>query len=422
MLGPAAMPEFFVNYARDNNDPYLRQFVEDLRERVRDLRGLAKTDEVGFFDQQNIELGANWDRTIVAALRTVNSLVSIASPAFFKSDYCARERALFKRRFAPGSEPPLIKPVIWVPFNATHLPATFQASQFTSGDPDAVQNTKGVKAMLLQVQRYKVEYAAFVSDFGDELVAAADRHALPPLANAPALRAVAPEWDAAGAAPPVIAGATGPKHVRFIYFAFDPASVGPARRKEPYQDVGGVDWKPFYPDPTPIHLFAQRTVIGDDLGFTSDYLPFGDDLLDQITAAWDARQIVVIVIDPWSLHWDTQTMAAQRQQLLQTLDRQNGFHWCVIVPWNEQDPDLGTEPQKSAIASTVVQTFPFHGRLNRNPMFFRDGIKTLSELKQALTEVLPRLKDEIRKQAEVQMPIPGGPARVVMRSAPASGT
>ena len=90
-------------------------------------------------------------------------------------------------------------------------------------------------------------------------------------------------------------------------------------------------------------------MIGDDLGFTSDYLPFGDDLLDQITAAWDAREIVVIVINPWSLHWDTQTMAAQRQQLLQTLDRQNGFHWCVIVPWNEQDPDLGTEPQKSAV-------------------------------------------------------------------------
>ena len=211
MLGPAAMPEFLINYARDNNDPYLRQFVEDLRERVRDLRGLAKTDEVGFFDQQNIELGANWDRTIAGALRTVNSLVSIASPAFFKSDYCARERALFKRRFAAGSEPPLIKPVIWVPFNATHLPATFQASQFTSGDPDAVQNIKGVKAMLLQVQNYKVEYAAFVSDFGDELVAAADRHPLPPLTNAPALRAVPPEWDAAGAARPVIAAATEPE-------------------------------------------------------------------------------------------------------------------------------------------------------------------------------------------------------------------
>ena len=416
------MAEFFVNYTRRNSDAYLQQFIADLSERVRDRRGLAKTDEVGFFDQQNIELGANWDQQIVAALRAVNTLVSIASPAFFKSEYCARERALFRRRFAAGNEPPLIKPVIWVPFNAADLPATFQASQFTSGDPDAVHNTKGIKTMLQQIQKYKVEYAAFVSDFGDELIAAADQHPLPQLASAPALRATAPEWDAAGAAPLARATATGPKHVRFIYFALDPASVGPARRKEPYQDVGGVDWKPFYPDPTPIHLFAQRTVIGDELGFTSDYLPFGDDLLGQIAAAWEARQIVVIVIDPWSLHWDTQAMAAQRQQLLKTLDLQNGFHWCVMVPWNEQDPDLGTEPQKSEIASTVVQTFPFHGRLNRNPMFFRDGIKTLGELKQALTEVLPRLKDEIRKQAEVQMPIPGGPAKVVMRSTPPSGT
>lgn len=414
------MAEFFINYARANNDPYLRQFVADLVEVVRDLRGLTKNDEVGFFDQQDIELGADWDTTIVAALRTVNTLVSIASPAFFKSEYCSRERALFRRRFA-AAQPPLIKPVMWIPFNAVHLPATFQASQFTVGDPDAVQNTKGVKYMMQQIQKYKVEYTAFVADFGADLIAAADQNPLLPLASAPALATVPPEWGSIASARPVIATATGPKHVRFVYLALDPASVGPARLKEPYQDVGGVDWKPFYPDPTPIHLFAQKTVIGDELGFTSDYLPFGDDLLEQITAAWDARQIVVIVIDPWSLHWDKETMAARRQLLLNALDRQNGFHWCVMVPWNDQDPDLRDEPQRSRIESTVAATFPFHGRLNKNPMFFRDGIKTLGELKQALTEVLPRLKDEIRKQAEVQMPIPEGPANVVMRPAPASG-
>jgi FxsC-like protein len=421
MLGPDPMAEFFVNYARANNDPYLRQFVEDLSEVVRDRRGLKKNDEVGFFDQQDIELGADWDATIVGALRTASTLVSLASPAFFKSEYCGRERALFRRRFAAGTQPPLIKPIVWIPFNAAHLPATFQASQFTVGDPDAVQNTKGVKYMMQQIQKYKVEYTAFVADFGAELIAAADQHALPPLANAPALGTIPPEWGSIASAKPAAAAASGPKHVRFVYFAFDPASVGPARLKEPYQEVGGVDWKPFYPDPTPIHLFAQKTVIGDELGFTSDCLPFDDDLLEQITAAWDARQIVVIVIDPWSLHWDTQTMAARRQQLLNALDRQNGFHWCVMVPWNEQDPDLGTEPQRTAIASTVINTFPFHGRLNKNPMFFRDGIKTLGELRQALTEVLPRLKDEIRKQAEVMMPIPEGPTKVVMRSAPSTG-
>jgi hypothetical protein len=255
------MAEFFINYARANNDPYLRQFVADLVEVVRDLRGLTKNDEVGFFDQQDIELGADWDTTIVAALRTVNTLVSIASPAFFKSEYCSRERALFRRRFA-AAQPPLIKPVMWIPFNAVHLPATFQASQFTVGDPDAVQNTKGVKYMMQQIQKYKVEYTAFVADFGADLIAAADQNPLLPLASAPALATVPPEWGSIASARPVIATATGPKHVRFVYLALDPASVGPARLKEPYQDVGGVDWKPFYPDPTPIHLFAQNLLEG----------------------------------------------------------------------------------------------------------------------------------------------------------------
>jgi FxsC-like protein len=416
------MAEFFVNYARDNNERYLQRFIKDLREIVRDRRGLKKADEVEFFDQQDIELGAQWDAAIVKALVAAKTMVSVVSPAFFKSEYCGRERALFRRRFtAADPEPPLIKPVVWVPLAAAELPASFKAAQFTFGDPDAIHNTKGVQYMLRKLQSHRGAYNSFITDFGEELIAAANKHPLTALKAAPSLANVKSEWTSTAPGRPVFAPATGPKHVRFIYFAFDPASVGPTRLKEPYQDAGGVDWKPFYPDPTPIHLFAQKTVIADELGFTSDYLPFGDDLLGQITAAWDARQIVVIVIDPWSLHWDKQAMAAQRQQLLKTLDLQNNFHWCVMVPWNEQDPDLGTEPQRTAIASTVVETFPFHGRLNKNPMFFRDGIKTLGDLKQALTEVLPRLKDEIRKQAEVQMPIPDGPVKVNMRAAPATG-
>ena len=416
------MAEFFLNYTRANNDKYLQRFASDLREFVRDRRGLAKTDDVDFFDQQDIELGAEWDRTIAAALQTVRSVVSVASPAFFKSVYCGRERALFRRRFTAGHPaPPLIKPIVWIPFSDAHVPPAFSAAQFTFGDPDAVHNTRGVKYMLQQIQKYRTDYRVLICELGEQLIAAADRNPIPPLGSVPPLASVRSEWDTPGAIGATAMPITGPKHVRFVYFAFHPSSVGPARLKEPYLETGGVDWKPFYPDTTPIHLFAQKTAISDELGFTSDHLPFGADLIEQIGTAWEARQIVVIVIDPWSLHWDVESRFAEYQQLLKTFDSTNHFHSCVLVPWNDQDPDLRDEPQRSAIESTMAATFPFHGRLNRNPMFFRDGIRNLKELKEVLAEVLPRLKEEIRKQAEVRMPIPDGPAKVVMSASPAPG-
>jgi FxsC-like protein len=235
---------------------------------------------------------------------------------------------------------------------------------------------------------------------------------LPPLATTPALADVRSEWSVAGGQVPR-PHATGPKHVRFIYLALDPASIGHSRSTEPYLDAGGVDWKPFYPDTTPIHLFAQKVVASDELAFTSDAVPFGADLLDQIRQAWDARQIVVLVVDPWSLHWDAQALRRGYQTLLNELDKQNAFHWCVLLPWNEQDAELGGV-NRPAIETIVAQTFPFHGGLTKNPMFYRDAIKSFVELKAVLGEVLARLKEEIRRQAEVTMPLPAGPSKVVM--------
>ena len=65
---------------------YLQKFVGDLDGYVRERRGLGPKDSVSFFDQQDIELGADWDLTIASALAETKAVVSIASPAIFKSE------------------------------------------------------------------------------------------------------------------------------------------------------------------------------------------------------------------------------------------------------------------------------------------------------------------------------------------------
>ena len=125
----------------------------------------------------------------------------------------------------------------------------------------------------------------------------------------------------------------------------------------------------------------------------------------------------MIVVDAWSLHWDAQQAQPRYTQLLQQLDGRIDYHWCVLVPWNEQDP--ASHAQQDAVRQQVRQTFDRHARLMPNPMFYRDDIRSVDAFRNSVAEVLTRLKEEIRKSAPVLRVVPTGPQRLVV-SGPAS--
>src|SRR3954471_2907060 len=120
--------EFFLSYARANDytplnsDPYLTIFYKLLSQAIRDRRGLPDTVEVGFFDQRDLKLGDQWDAKLVEALQTSNVFIAIASPAYFKSEYCGKEWALFRQRLVHAANgetiAPLIKPLVWIPIKS----------------------------------------------------------------------------------------------------------------------------------------------------------------------------------------------------------------------------------------------------------------------------------------------------------------
>jgi hypothetical protein len=303
--------DFFVSYTRANNDIYLQRFVEDLVVVVSDRRGLGRGNVV-FFDQRDLELGEDWDAAIVEALQTSGVVLCLFSPAYFKSEYCGRELALFSQRRAliqnAGEPvPPLLKPIIWVPFKDDEVPAALRAEQRTFGDPQEAQNVKGFKYLLKQLDENKILYNDLVDKLGLEIISAVDRHPLPRLATVPALRKIrsmfasepAPPGTPVPSFPP-----SGPKHVRFVYVAASPQAIGAARENAPYQEAGGSDWKPFSPtSKVRIHRLLQGVVANDDLDFTSEELPFDANLIASIDEALKWRQIVVLIVDGWSLHW-----------------------------------------------------------------------------------------------------------------------
>jgi FxsC-like protein len=407
--------EFFLSYTRANNDAFLKMFFEELSKGIRDLRGLGKDAEVGFFDQQDLELGEQWDAAIVDALQTSRVFVAVTSPGYFKSEYCGKEWAVFRQRLmASGVQPlpPLIKPVVWIPSKIDTLSTAVTAGQLTFGDPHAVQNTRGFKFLLKNLQAQQLTFNELIDTLAQEICDAADAYHLPPLNGVPQLSGAASAFTHAVAAPAPTTP-TGPKHVRFVYVAADPNAFGTARMAEPYADAGGPDWKPYFPhDKTRIHLFAQHLASSNPLGFTSEELRFSSNLLAEIDDAWAKRQIVVLIVDGWTVQW-----SAQYRAILSQLDGRLDYHWCVLVPRNDADQDAAAV--RVEIETAMSQTFDKHANLARNPLFYRDNISTAAELKQQLTDVLTRLKEEIKKRAEVTMPVPAGPSRAIL-AGPAS--
>src|SRR5262245_48069576 len=250
--------DFFLSYTRANNDAFLKKFFDDLSQGIRDIRGLPKNTEVGFFDQKDIELGEQWDDTIVQALQTAKVFLAVASPAYFKSEYCGKEWAIFRERLvkATGTAPmaPLLKSVVWISIKdlIAGLPTAVTDVQLTFGDPEGVQNDMGFNHVLKNLQDNNTVYNTLIDKLSAEIVDAAKAHdAIPALSNVAKLRDVVAAFADSGT-PGVTATAvvstTGPKHVRLVYVAANPHIFGAARNPEPYMENGGADWKPFFPD------------------------------------------------------------------------------------------------------------------------------------------------------------------------------
>jgi FxsC-like protein len=406
--------EFFFSYTRGNSDSYLKEFFKDLSEDVRVRRGLPETTVVGFLDQHDIELGGTWENTIANALQDSKVMVSMYSPGYFQSPYCGKEWEVFMRRCKLfrdrkvqagelGAQlPPSIKPSLWVPFSISNLAEEVQAIQYLRGDQNPTYAAEGLRYILTLKTDYRREYTNFVTALAKDIIETADKYSLPQLEPLPPLEQVDSAWPQrtpqGGQSPVAPVSVSGPKHIRFVFVAADPHHFGDVRSAAPYLDRGGPDWKPFFPDMSAIGPFVQHIVSDQELGFTSDELTFSPNLVSDIEDAWADRKIVIILVDGWSVNWDT----GYYQEVLQNFDKQNFFNCSVLVPWNDQDPFITKEGQ--TILQTLKKTFYFKG--TGNPIFYRDSIRKPEDLRDALRDVLTRIKAVIRSEAKISRPVP----------------
>jgi FxsC-like protein len=402
--------EFFLSYSRANNDAYLQRFYSDLCDAVRTERGLGKDQEVGFFDQQDIELGDQWDDTIVEALQTSKVVLALTSAAYFKSDYCGKEWALFAQRLSSSQRDPnlraaLIKPLIWSTFASSSIviPDIVAQCQMTIGDPDTAPNKKGLRAILMTLNSHQDEYTSFVLELAQQIVLAADKCPLARLPRVPALKDIPSAFQKRspyGERNPTSTSSPGVNHVRFTCVAAHPSELPDGLDREPYLETGAGDWRPFYPEnQTRVLRLAQSIVASDELDYSSDELLLGNNFMAEIDRAWQQRQVVVIVVDRWSL-----PLKEEFRERLKALDDRSHTHCSVLVPRHVRSSRL--ELQASSVDTLLSSCFFRRAHLMRNPMFYRDDLESVDDFKSALREVVIHLREAIRKHASVEMPIP----------------
>ena len=203
--------EFFLSYARADQDEYLHQFLRDLNSEVCAGLGVRQGSRVGFFDEREIELGDHWDSQIVHALRTSKVMVCLYSGAYFGQPYCGKEWALFHLRrkttqAVHGCLPPVILPVLWkpptlsqnrepkVPPLPTGIDGAVAEVQYTYGTEQAVYNINGLRFALYQKNRYETDYKDYVYQLAMRIIQTGKEQPLLDIPEIPSLATVVPAF------------------------------------------------------------------------------------------------------------------------------------------------------------------------------------------------------------------------------------
>jgi TIR domain len=135
-----ANPAFFFSYARADRDGAgttdlnaldrgqcnaIDAFYLHLCNQVAALMA-RPADEVGFFDRENLQLGAPWPSRLTEALRSSSVMIALFSPTYFSRHACGREFEIFRCRHKALEEKLgrsadfRVLPVLWVRPDVTY--------------------------------------------------------------------------------------------------------------------------------------------------------------------------------------------------------------------------------------------------------------------------------------------------------------
>jgi FxsC-like protein len=414
---------FFLSYARGGDDLYVQEFFNDLCDEVRALEGLGRDVDVGFLDHRNIQPGDTWPDTLVEALSKCQAFLALCSPAYFLSEPCGREWAIFQERarqhqLRSGSTSSTLLPLRWLPSRT--MPPAAQVIQYVpepaqENARQEPQRERGIR-QLLRIKRNRDDYLEFVTMVAELVVDAASRTPMPTATARLPFEGVASVFHSHGQLNHGQAGVNGvPQAViqptelisisNKVYFVVSAPTVEQAaderlgRENRHFYGATARDWSPYAPT-TDENLADYATRIAADRSLSA-LVTEVDELEVCIARARRDNQIVVLLVDPWSTKMD------HNHEILVQYDARGDQPAAVMIPWSTEDAEsLRKVPELTA---AVRRTFPNNVRRPQTTTF-RQSVLTNDSFRSDLQAVLEESRNRVIASGRLQRPLPPGPS------------
>lgn len=407
-------PWFFLSYSRtDAGSLHLKKFYHDLLGEVRQKAGVAlrgaKETDIGFLDTSGILTGTNWPEELAAALSSCRVMVCMYSRGYFGSPFCGEEFQVFRSRVddyvaksSPKVEhPPLILPVFWdgPGWLPKPLPEAVAHLQYHDDSLSSFEDSLGITyareglyyLMKVNKPEHASEYNDFIFRFAQRIVTEAEPNRLPPLVALQPFSEVKNAFQdpmPGGAASETARG--GPGVAQFFYVVGrSPEFTNIRRCLDSYGETGPA-WRPYYPEvPTPVGVMSQLVTAGESLLY--EPYPIETDFIERLRRAEDNNNIVVIIVDPWSIQ------VQSYKNYMRDFDRKDFVNCGVLIPWNDKDDETSQELDK--LQAGVHQAF---SRKFIFKTYLRESIRSPEELRQEICNTINEVRGRLLLKAKVQ--------------------
>lgn len=395
------MTYFFLSYARGDDDSYVERFYEDLSMEVRVLTGLAAGHEVGFFDRSSMAVGEDWPARLATELGRCRTFIALYTPRFFLSEACGKEWAIFRDRVeahhqdltAPSSA---LIPLLWAP--VPELPPKVRDIQYTSSEMGAAYNEGGLR-QLLRLRRHRDAYRLAVTRIAKRVVTA-NRTALPPRTPA-SYHSAQSAFHENGTKPPELLAGT--QVVRFVVVSASRAVAARIREDTSFYGDRPEDWAPYRPT-----IHGSLCDLARRMATLHSYVAAVDTVADLPECLRDAgryNQIVVLLVDPWTLMIDSV------REMLSDFDRLAVPATAVLIPWSLQDTETRLNSEK--LRNMISRTFP-HSTLRQDDVMFRSSVLTEESFGADLPVVLEVARNRMFTRGTVYRRPPEPPERPIL--------
>lgn len=390
------MCTFFFSYSHRDKSPYLDEFYKELEKAVGQRIPKAE-GQIGFRDEQSLGYADRWPKKLVRALSNACVFVALYSPTYFTREYCGKEWTVFEGRIKDQFEketeplPPLIIPILWLPFSKIFKlhPAAKDIHYKHDRFPDKYYD-EGMQSLVMKNDNARVDV---LRTLAEKIAEYNNDFNLKPTTDIPDFNKVTNAFTlpAIEESSPIIDIPPGPNHVRFVFLVGKKAELeGKLQNIERYGHTS-QDWKPYFPsDPRRVGPFCQNIVSGMD--YTSSLLPMPEDIIDQLETFKDQNNIVLIIIDLWSM----KVMDRIRNYLI-LYNKRRFLHCSIMVPWNILDDEFERDANhlKELFNKTLFET------IEDKPQRVNIPIDSFDDLSAEIKNAVENIRDLLVEKAKV---------------------